>query len=81
MYEAVLFTWQMLQIDVSIYMKTKNVWICVLVHCIYNTVIVTGGQEIQGEMSAIQLSAQIFVIIILSLFIFKKEYEADVETI
>lgn len=61
-----------------IYMRTSNVWLCALLHCTYNILTVTASPKVQGELSVPQKIIPLLLIFVLSLFIFAKEYAADV---
>lgn len=78
-----------------IFMRTKNVWICALVHCIYNIMVVTIPvvaaataapvaqfwtvfQAGSAKTTAIDVVAEVVVIIVMASFIFTKEYKKNV---
>lgn len=60
-----------------IYMRTRNVWICALVHCIMNVLLGAPGEPTRSENPLIALTATILFFIALATFIFAKEYSSD----
>lgn len=58
-----------------VYMKTQNVWICVFLHFIYNLMNfgMRTGQTKQGDL--FEKTAELLVVVVLTLYIFKKEYK------
>lgn len=62
-----------------VYMKTKNVWICALLHCIYNIMFAGSVYEDPAQMTVLNTIATLCIGVVMAGYIFRKEYRADIE--